>query len=729
MKEINMNIFLKKYIVTDIDVDNQDQALLEISKLAKKLNISSDSDDVYKALVARENESTTGFKDGFCIPHARTESITKPAVLFVSFKNGVDWKSLDNKLTKYAFVILIPIKFSNMHMDVLTKISLALLDESFIKSIQETDSHDEIYKLISNFLVAEKEVNESQNNENADHKIVGVSACATGVVHTYMAKEALEIAGNKLNIQVKIETQGQKGQEFTLTEEDIKNADAVIIAADINIELDRFVGKKIIKMKTNDAIDNPESALKAALDSKEVHSANGNSNSKTFAKSQTKFGIFMQHMLSGVSRMIPFIVFSGIVWGIINSIADTNKELAATEAFKIAKMISEVGFTFFIAIMGGYIADSIAGRAAFAPGMIGTFVAASPSFYFWWTNVAGPNTGIPHAVAGSPFLGSIEADVSLSLFAALIMGFAAGYLVKFINSWKVPKIISPLIPILFIPIVATSVLAFPFIFLLSGPLGYIMNGFAYGLGYLGKIQGVNFLIGFVLGAMIGFDMGGPINKIAGTAATSLITIDARLMGAVATAIPIAPLACGLSAVIFRKLFDENERSLGVSALSLGFFGISEGAIPFAVKRPKETLIANVVGSAVAGGLAFAFFVGGYVGMWGGPITAFVLGVKSPATITNIPVIFGGTGNLQYLAILWFFVAMAGGCVVHMMLYLLLISRMSGFKDGEKMKFKKIFEKNKKVNNPSESSKNELGNYFSSILNNNYYLNKMNFLFR
>lgn len=191
-----------------------------------------------------------------------------------------------------------------------------------------------------------------------------------------------------------------------------------------------------------------------------------------------------------------------------------------------------------------------------------------------------------------------------------------------------------MMPILFIPIVCTATLVFPFVFLLSGPLGFLMNGFAYGLKKLGEIQGVNFLIGFMLGAMIGFDMGGPINKIAGTTATSLISIDPRLMGAVAAAIPIAPLGVGLATVFFRKFFDNNERSLGTTALALGFFGISEGAIPFAAKRPKETLIANVVGSAVAGGFAFLFYVGGFVGMWGGPITAFVFGVHSPLNTTG-----------------------------------------------------------------------------------------------
>lgn len=714
-----MNIFSKEYILLNVEVKNRDDALKKIAEFAKEVKISTSVDKVYKALVQREEESTTGFKDGFAIPHARTDSIKKPSIVFAKFKNNVDWNSLDSKPVKQVFAILVPTKTSEVHMDILTKISLSLLDEEFVKNIQIAKTKDEIYSLLNKFLEDKKDDNISTNSENKNFKknIVGVSACATGVVHTYMAKEALEKAGLKLNYNVRIETQGQKGQEYTLTDQEIKNADLVIIAADINIDLDRFNGKKLVKMKTNDAIDNPIEAIEHSLKNGTIYKdSNGSSSQQTFGKSNSKFGIFMQHLLSGVSRMIPFIVFSGIVWAILNSVAQIDETLLNNEAFKIAKAISEVGFTLFIGIMGAFIADSIAGRAALAPGFICTFVAANPSFYFWW-NINGLS-GIPHTTGPGPDQwNGLEDNVSLSLFAALIMGFAAGYLVKWVNSWKVPNIVRAMMPILFIPIVCTSIIIFPFIFLLSGPLGFLMNGFSYGLRYLGQINGVNFLIGFILGAMIGFDMGGPINKIAGTTATSLITIDPRLMGAVATAIPVAPIACGMATVIFRKLFDDNERSLGVTALALGFFGISEGAIAFATKRPKETLIANVVGSAVAGGLAFLFYVGGYVGMWGGPITAFVLGVHSPTIqqVGNIPVIFGGEGTLQYLAILWFFVAMAGGVVVHVFLYMILISKMSGFSTGGKFKIKK----DKSINKVNEN----INKYLISIISNNYYLNK------
>lgn len=724
-----MDIFNKKYIKLNLEATSKNDALKKIAKFAKELNIITDIESVYEALLKREQESTTGFKDGFAIPHARTDTIKEPSILFINFKKGVEWQSLDKSLVKNAFVLLIPKSASNIHLDILAKISVSLLDENFVNKIKTSKKEDEIFELINKNL---KEENSSTNqNKKSNINIVGISACATGVVHTYMAKEALEKAGQKLNYNVHIETQGQKGQEYTLTNEQIKNADLVIIAADINVELDRFNGKKLIKMKTNNAIDDPESAIKKGLETASIY-RDGNAAQQSFSfddEKKSKFGVFMQHLLSGVSRMIPFVVFSGIVWAIINAFSIGNEEAFKQDvAYQIALRIANIGFTFFISIMGGYIADSIAGRAAIAPGFISTFAAANTSFYFWW-NINGMD-GIPHvmtAANGDPITwNGLESNISLSLFAALIMGFAAGYLVKWVNSWKVHPMVRAMMPILFIPVVCTSVLVFPFIFLLSGPLGFLMNGFAYGLRYLGQINGVNFLIGFILGAMIGFDMGGPINKIAGTTATSLITIDPRLMGSVATAIPVAPLAVGLTTVIFRKLFDANERSLGVTALALGFFGISEGAIAFATKRPKETIIANVVGSAVAGGLSFLFYVGGYVGMWGGPITAFVLGVHSPTVqqVGAIPVIFGGEGSLQFLAILWFFVAMAAGIAVHIVLYVLLISKMSGFeRDGRKLTFKDVFKSNKTLSN----NETRIQNYLNNVIKNNYYLSKIKYL--
>ncbi|MEG2922822.1 MAG: fructose-specific PTS transporter subunit EIIC [Malacoplasma sp.] len=676
------NIFL------DVNAKTRNDALKAISKKAVDLNIinKKDTNLLFEALLKRENESTTGFQDGISIPHARIKQIKSPSLIFIRYKNEVEWPSLDSKKIKVSFCLLIPDdKNASIHIDMLSKIATSLIDDDFrAKIVSDKETKTSIFKLIKTSLEDKKETVKEVFSNSLN--IVGVSACATGVAHTYMAKEALEKAGKELHYNVKIETQGQKGQEFKLTDDEIKKADAIIIATDIYVELDRFVGKKVLKISTNDAISDPTTYLKESTNSPIFSSGTV----KNESSSQTKFKsnsikTFMGHLLTGVSRMIPFIVFSGIVWAILNSIGVADATIATNNIYKIFVSAASVGFTVFIAIMGGFIAESIAGRAGLAPGFIATFVASNSSFYFWW-DIYGAKSGIPQI--DSFFTVKDISNVGLSLFAAIMMGFAAGYLVKWINTWKTHKLLTPIMPIIFIPVIGTSILVFPFVILLSGPLGYLMNGLVYGLSEAARINGVNFLMGFILGVMIGFDMGGPINKIAGTAATALITIDPRLMGAVAAAIPVAPLGCGLATIIAFKMFSEKERAEGITAIGLGFFGISEGAIPFAVNRPKKVLIANMIGSGIASGLSFLFYVGGYVGMWGGPITALVLGVKAPVTElgalgTTIPTAFGGGGvpGMEFLAILWFFLAIAAGSIIHALILIIGIKLETN--DGKK----------------------------------------------
>lgn len=665
------------------EVQNENEVLLEISNFAYKNKIIQNKNEIeilYNEFKKREEESTTAFEDGFAIPHARIKEIQEPAIIISKFKK-TNWKALDQSEVQIAIALLIPLdKASKIHIEFLSKIATLLLKNEFRKTMKSLSNEKEIKEYVL------KELNDTTTQakkikKNVKINIVGVSACATGVAHTYMAKESLELAGNELNWNVKIETQGQKGIEFQITDEEIEKADAVVFATDIYVDPERFLGKKIIKVKTNDAIHNPHQVLKKALEENNATKKNESnkeiSSSKEFKSSKIKN--FMGHLLSGVSRMIPFIVFSGILWAIFNSILQANPSLGKNSTFLIAKEISEIGFGVFIAMMGGFIAESITGRAGFAVGFISTFAAANSKFYFWW-NINGSN-GIPQIKdlfnGFSDNLSQLD-NVGLSLFAAIIMGFTSGHLVKWVLSWKTHKLISPIMPIIFIPVVCSSVIVFPFIFLLSGPLGYLMNGLVFGIASAGKIPFLNFFIGCLLGAMIGFDMGGPINKIAGTTATALIVVDPRLMGAVAAAIPIAPLGCGLATLIGRKIFSNKERAEGIIALGLGFFGISEGAIPFAMNRPKKVLICNLVGSSIAGGLAFLFFVGGYVGMWGGPITALVLGVKTPVTElgilgTQIPLIFGGGGQgMEFISILWFFLAIIGGTLIHASLFIFLI---------------------------------------------------------
>jgi PTS system fructose-specific IIC component len=616
-------------------------------------------------------------------------------------------------------------------MQYLQNISLALLNETFVHTVLSTSKKTELLKqfelAIAGKIQEKPDTTKSTPTTSQTTKglIVGVSACATGIAHTYMARSALEEHAKDVGYDVWIETQGQSGQEHPLTEALIAKADCVVIAADINVELDRFVNKKIYVTDSNEAINTPVQVLNKAINSTKIYGQkDGDAPAVEQSFGSSKNGI-LKHFLSGVSHMIPFIVFSGIVWAIINAITIgyfPNTESAdLPDWLQKMQLVAQVGFTLFIGVMGGYIAHSIGGRAALAPGFIGSFVASNTSFYIFYK-------GLPSSFSANIDGRTVEiSGISLAIFAALIMGFAAGYLVKWVNSWRVPKPLRPVMPIIFIPVVCSSVLVFPFVFGLSGVLGCMMNGIGLGLAIAGTIPGVNFLIGFVLGAMVGFDMGGPINKIAVATATALIPLDPRLMGAVAAAIPIAPLGCGLAANVFgRKLFSENERSLGISALGLGFFGISEGAIPFAAQRPKQTIICNVIASALAGGLAFVFFVGGHVGMWGGPIIAFTAGIYSDSGKigVQVPAIFGGgsgSGIDMLITTCWYFLAIGAGAILHGFIYSIAISSTNS-KRGFFKVLKERFSKKKIATDNNRVSK--FVQWYQPLITENWYYKRL-----
>ena len=691
-----MKIFSKDHLLVDVECKTQLDAFKIIAKKAKELGVVDNEKKLIDGLVRREKVSTTGMKDSFAIPHAMQGNVKEPAIIAVRFKNGVDWKAIDNKPVKFAIALLIPEKnLSDLHMEYLARISTALMDEKICNKLLKSNAN-EVCKLLENAIkVSDKSISitksSSSKKQNSTKRkksginIVGVSACATGIAHTFMSREALEKTGAKLGYNVHIETEGQNGREHELTDELIQNADYVIIAADINVDTERFNGKKIFFCDTNYAINTPEKALKSCIENSKVHSSDYTPNTKEASftgQKRSKWQTFMKHFLSGVSHMIPVLIFSGIVYAILNACSqafpvnidpETGKQIYP-DWFQIMLNAANVGFTFFIAIMGAYIAESIGGRSAFAPGLICSFIAGSTDMYFYYP-------GLPKEVTvGIQGHDVIIKGISLGIIAAIGMGFAAGYMAKYINSFKYNKHVRTLVSLFLIPVIGTSLIVFPFIFLLSGVLGCMMNYIGAGLAIAGSINGVNFLIGFLLGAMVGFDMGGPINKIAVATATCLIEVDPRFMGACAAAIPIAPFACGLTTIIFKKLFDEDDFRNGVTAVSLGFMGISEGAIPIFTKRPKQTVIANVVGSAIAGGCAFLFFVGAHVAMWGGPLIALCGGIYAdPGQLqVNIPNFFGGVNQgfaMQYLVnILWFFIAIVIGVVAEVFLYAFLVKR-------------------------------------------------------
>lgn len=433
-------------------------------------------------------------------------------------------------------------------------------------------------------------------------KILGVTKCPVGVAHTYMAAEKLEIVGKKLGHEMKIETQGSQGVENSLTDEDIKNCDYIIIAADVAIEgKDRFAGKKVIEVPIKEAIKSAKILIENLPTTAKIQE--GKVENKSDKKSAS--GGSVKELMNGVSHMIPFVVVGGLFIALAIAIGGnpTASGMVIPEGsiWNKVSAIGGIGFTLMIPILAGFIAMSIAGRAALAPAMICAMVANDGA-------ILGTSNG-------TGFIG------------AIIVGFMAGYLVKWMNTWKVPKDLRAVMPIFVIPIISVSVISAALILILGAPISWVMDGLNLMLAYLAANPALSIVLGLVLGAMVAIDMGGPINKTAflfGVA--SIAAGNPLVMGAVACAIPVPPLAMGLATFIAKDKFTEEERGAGLSAFLMGLIGITEGAIPFASGDPKRVIPSIVVGSAIAGAMGMVLKITDNV-PHGGPIVG-LLGATS-----------------------------------------------------------------------------------------------------
>ena len=632
------NLFLKDHLILESNAKNQKEAFLEISKLAQKLGAVDKAEDLVKGFENREKEATTGFEDGFAIPHARIKAVKKPMVILSRFKNGIEWKALDGKPTKVAISIIIPEdKSADIHLKLLSELSTRLLK----KEVREKLKVGKTFTSINNALFGEvkKEANQSKKTSKTKGNIIAITACPTGVAHTYMAADKLEAKAKELGYSIKVETQGSQGVGNAINDADIKKADLLIIAADIGIDTARFSNVKIHRARVAAAIKDPAKLISEAYKKASVEKSGDNGFTNTNA-TKNKEGI-MQHLMSGVSYLIPIVIIGGIF--IATSIGLTKAiygiqvdagKLSNKNILHYTMGIGVLAFTIMIPILGAMIANSIAGRAAIAPALVVSFVANSPQYLF-------PITG--NAVA-----------TPMGFLGAIFVGLAIGYTVKWMNTWKVHKNLRAVMPIFIIPLLTTLVFGAIVIFVIGAPVGWIMNEFqkwiknTWNANTAGGVA-LGLGLGLLIGAMTGFDMGGPVNKIAFLSCTALVTTKVyQPMGAMACAIPVAPLGMGISTLMFRKFFTEDQRHLGEAALVMGSIGISEGAIPFAVADPKRVIPANVLGSAIAGG------VGGVVGITdvaphGGPIIG-ILGALGRG--------IDSTGWTSGLGALWTVIAIA-----------------------------------------------------------------------
>lgn len=561
-----------------------------VDLMAKSGKIA-DVEKYRKGVFAREDEGTTGIGMGIAIPHCKSDAVKKAGLAAMVVKNGVDFESLDGTPAKIIFLIAAPNTEDNVHLQVLSKLSVMLMDEHFTDSLINANSVDEFLSIIDDAEAVKDANNEPKKEEKVSSGafIVAVTACPTGIAHTYMAAEALEKKAKELGYQIKVETCGSGGAKNVLTEDEIAKAAAVIVACDTKVPTDRFDGKKVIVCQVSDGINKTEELVKrAAAGDAPVFKASGKASDtqqSTGGKESVAHQIY-KHLMNGVSHMLPFVVGGGILIAIaflidgfcvdINSLpADQRSNFGTiTEAAALFKGIGGIAFGFMLPILSGFIAMSIADRPGLAVGFVGGAIAANGT---------------------SGFLG------------ALVAGFLAGYTVLLLKKIldKLPESLDGMKPVLLYPLLGIFIVGVIMQFVVEPPIGALNAAINEGLKGLNGSSAV--LLGALLGGMMSVDMGGPVNKAAYVFGTASIAAgNYNIMAAVMIGGMVPPIAIALATLFFKNKFTAEQRKAGPTNFIMGLSFISEGAIPFAASDPLRVIPACVVGSAVAGALSMAF---------------------------------------------------------------------------------------------------------------------------
>lgn len=490
----------------------------------------------------------------------------------------------------------------NHHIEVLAELSSKLIEEGFIEAFLNTKNSEQALEL----LLKKSAPTPLANQAESKGLIIGVTGCPAGIAHTYLAAEALEKGAAALGFEIKVETNGSIGVKNSPSAEEIERAEAIVVACDKQVDMARFAGKRLIKTNVKAPIRDAQKLINEALRAPTYQAETVKTQSVANKASQARSDLY-RFLMNGVSHMIPFVVTGGLLIALALAVGGEPTEAGmAIPAGSMWNQILEVGvvaFTLMIPILAGYIAYAIADRPALAPGLIGGWIANNGSFY--------------GADAGTGFIG------------AIIAGLLVGYFVKWITSINYHKFIQPLVPIMIAPITASLFIAGLFIFVIGAPIASLMDGLTALLTSMSS--GNVILLGIVLGGMAGFDMGGPFNKVAFLFSVGMIASgQTQFMGAMACAIPVAPLGMALATAMGRKLelFESSELEAGKAAGAMGLVGISEGAIPFAAQDPMSVIPANVLGSMVAAVMAFSFGITNSVAH-GGPVVALLGAMNYP----------------------------------------------------------------------------------------------------
>jgi PTS system fructose-specific IIC component len=573
------DLLSEKGIDLNANPESKADAVDRLVNLMEQSGNLNDKEEYKRCVLEREKEGTTGIGEGVAIPHAKTNAVSRAGLSAMVVKDGVDYESLDGEPAHLLFLIAAPQTEENIHLDVLGRLSVLLMDDNFRQNLLQAKSNAEFLELINQAEI--KKLAEEQKEEAPEgYRLLAVTACPTGIAHTYMAAESLEKTAKKLGISLKVETDGSGGADNVLTKEEIAKAECIIVAADRQVEMDRFNGKKVLQAKVSDGINRaPELIQRALSDNVPVfHSASGGQSGEAVAENESVGRQVYKHLMNGVSHMLPFVIGGGILIALSflfdNYAIDPSKFGTNTPLAAFLNKIGNAAFGFMLPILAGYIAISIGDRPALVAGFVGGALAVS---------------------GGAGFLG------------ALLAGFIAGYLALGLKKLfrGLPKNLEGIKPVLLYPFFGVLLMGLIMAFIVNPPVSAFNQWLTASLNGMGSVS--KLLLGILLGAMMSIDFGGPINKAAyvfGTA--SLASGNFNIMAAVMVGGMVPPLAIALCTTFFKNRFTVQERQSGVANYVMGLSFITEGAIPFAAADPLRVIPACAVGSALAGGLSMLF---------------------------------------------------------------------------------------------------------------------------
>lgn len=569
------NLLTVECINLNLKGKNKEEIIDELIESLWSNGKLNNKEEYKKAILAREAQSSTGLEEGIAIPHAKTSAVKIPSIAFGLSKEGVDYESLDGEPSKLFFMIAAPANASDTHIEILSKLTTMLLDDEIRENLLKVTTPQEVIDILTSDI---KEENNETSIDDSFPEVLAVTACPTGIAHTYMAADALIKKAREMGVNIKVETNGSTGVKNQLTSEEIKNAKGIIVAADKNVEMERFAGKNVEIVPVKEGIKNPEGLIKNALNqSAPIYQANTTGEKVSTKKEKTGF---YKHLMSGVSNMLPFVVGGGILIAISFMFGIQSSNPSDPSFNPVAKLLNDIGggnaFFLMIPVMAGFIGMSIADRPGFAPAMVGGLISLNN---------------------GGGFLGG------------LIGGFLGGYIVVFLKKLfaKLPESFEGLKPVLLYPLFGIFITGALMYGVIINPIAALNSGvttFLQGLG-----TGNLVLLGALLGGMMAVDMGGPVNKAAFTFGIAMITAGNYYPhAAVMAGGMVPPLGIALATTFFKNKFTKDEKDAGKVCYIMGLSFITEGAIPFAAADPIRVIPACIIGAAIAGGLSMFFGV-------------------------------------------------------------------------------------------------------------------------